>query len=135
MIYECRHFSIEELVPQATLNYLGHRKCWWLFDPEALMCIDLLRDDLGPCTINDWKWGGTFDGRGFRPPSEPGAKYSFHRFGKAFDMVFGNVDADEAREHIRQNRERFHWVRAMELGVSWLHIDNRNYDGLLEFHP
>ena len=136
MTYICRHFSIKELVPPETIAYLGEEKSWWLFQPEALLCIDLLRDDLGPCTINNWARGGDFKYSGFRPANcTVGSQYSMHRLGMAFDMKFNGATADRAREHIRQNRERFAWIRGMETGVSWCHIDGRNYDGLLEFKP
>jgi hypothetical protein len=56
------------------------------------MMLDALRDKFGPITVNDWSWGGTFKESGYRSAtSRTGAKYSQHRYGRAFDCKFGHV--------------------------------------------
>ena len=139
MTYQCKHFEITELVPSETLQALGAEKCWWLFDEGGLRTLDLLREALDkPLVINNWNTGGNFSYSGFRPSNcTIGAAYSQHRFGRAFDVkVEGKEDlelSDWARDFIRAHKDQFPWIRAMETGITWVHIDGRNVDQFLEF--
>ena len=126
-MYKCKHFKIEELVSQATLAYLGEEACWKLFDERALMMLDKLRETFGPATVNDWIFGGKHDSRGFRAPNDPdGARYSDHRFGRAFDVIFQKKSAKDVRAYIIAHKEDFPFITCIEDGVSWLHFSCRN---------
>jgi len=133
---KCRHFSIQELVDPVTYKELGQR-AWMLFDENALLTIDLLRDTFGPATINNWRWGGNFKWSGLRTKNcTIGAKYSLHRFGKGFDLKFKNISASDVRRAIK--RDEVYWsqhISRIEKKVNWLHIDLANTDGIVWINP
>jgi len=135
-MYKCQFFKIQELVSSAVYDDRG-QKAWSLLDERALKTLDKLREVFGSVTVNDWLWGGSNEFRGFREPScKVGAKYSQHRFGRAFDCKFRSVSADEVREYILQNPNEFPYIASIEMNVSWLHFDVRNYGpGILKFNP
>lgn len=144
--YICKYFSIKELVPRDV--YIEAEvegrvySLWWLFDFYALRMIDTIRAFYGqPATINNWHLGGDLQYRGFRPPNcKVGARYSQHRFGRAFDMNLKDVPADQVREDMRNKPDHpaFMEVSACEDKVSWLHLDTRNKQpntGIMFFDP
>lgn len=136
-MYKCEYFKIHELVPQHVYEDRGD-KAWALLDDRLLEAIDILREHLGSCTINDWWWGGSYTQSGFRTDSEVGARFSQHRFGRGADLKFKDHSADYVRQWIRSN-----WSTVapnlnitLELGVSWVHLDVRNTNKLIsEFNP
>lgn len=132
-MYKCKHFSVDELVPPHVYKERGS-KAWELLDERLLITIDELRDALGSAVINNYRWGGNRQWSGLRTPESPYYRpYSQHSFGRAVDMVFAKVTAEEARQHIFANKERYPYVFAVELGVSWLHIDCRNTNRIFTF--
>ena len=135
-MYKCQFFTIKELVSSRVYDDRGE-KAWALLDERALKTLDKLREVFGPVTVNDWSWGGSNEFRGLREPDcKIGAKYSQHRFGRAFDCHFRGVSANEAREYILQNPNEFPYIASIEMKVSWLHFDVRNYGpGILKFNP
>ena len=133
--YACRHFIIEELVPPIVFNARGIL-AWELLDAGMLRVLDRLRDKFGPMTINNWKWGGSREWSGLRIPISPYySQYSQHSFGRAFDIVFQDVDVNTVREYILNNQYEFPEIGGVELETSWLHIDGRNYEGIKTFKP
>jgi len=143
MYYIPEYLGLHEVLPQDTyLYYEGRReKAWRLFDPRILWTADRLRELYGPVYVNNWFWGGPNQWGGWRPGNCPkGAKFSQHKFGRALDLKFKNTTAEEVRADIRANNDRpapgaFRHITCIEKGVSWLHIDCRNYDGLLIVTP
>ena len=140
MDYIPKHFQPFEVVPREvhkafeTSNQIY--KIWWLFDPRILKAADRIRDRYGRMTCNDWFWGGNNHYRGWRPPGcNVGAKYSQHRFGRALDLVPTEVTAEDIRRDIKAGEDFGNAVTCIEDRVSWLHIDCRNYEGLLIVHP
>ena len=134
-IYICKHFSIKELVPEQVYRERGE-KAWELMDRYELMTIDQLREDFGRIHINTWAWGGERQWSGLRTPLSPyGTMYSQHRFGRATDKLFLDSTVEEARDAVLNNRERYPYVKSVELGTSWLHTDSRNTAGLKSFYP
>ncbi len=140
-MYKCEYFKIYELVSEQTYKDRGE-KGWQLFDQELLGFIDYLRSKFGRITVNDWKWGGSNQWRGLRTSdSQYYSKYSQHSFGRAFDLIFQDVTAEEVRRWLEDNVEL--WQRetgilsiTCEEGVSWLHIDTRNNpNGYNSFNP
>ena len=133
---KCSFFGIEELVSREVFSDRGE-KAWALLDERALETLDALRKEFGPITVNDWKWGGSYEYSGFREPDcGIGAAYSQHRFGRAFDCKFKNVSVDRVRARILSTPEKFPHISALEMNVSWLHFDVRNYGPeVLKFNP
>jgi hypothetical protein len=134
----CVHFKIYELVSQLYYEGYPEYKLWWLFDDRALITLDLLRTQYGKMTVNDWKFGGQYQFRGFRPSgSSVGSEFSQHKFGRAFDVKFGDVPVGVVRQDCIDRRfDCFKHIKAIELNVSWFHFDCRNYEGeLLTFVP
>lgn len=134
LCYKPKHFSIRELVDPQTFAIRGE-KAFELFRPQALITIDLIRDRYGkPVTINDWHAKGQFTMRGYRPlTTGTGAAYSQHRLGNAFDFDVLGMTAEEVRQDIRKNPDdkAFAFITAVELDVTWVHIDFRNTERIL----
>ncbi|MEH6347773.1 MAG: hypothetical protein V7785_21945 [Bermanella sp.] len=136
-MFKCKQpIGIKELVSRRVFEDRGE-KAWALLDERALKTLDQLREKFGPITINDWSWGGSNEYRGFREPDcKIGAGYSQHRFGRAFDCQFNGVSAFEVRKQILSNPQDFPFITSLEMNVSWLHFDVRNYaHGILKFNP
>lgn len=136
MYYVPKFFEPYELVPKATYNLLKKKPwiIWQLFDTRVLLVADHIRRRYGKMVVNTWFWGGEHQYRGWRSPAcRIGAKYSQHRFGRALDLVPQEVTAEEIRQDIKKGI--IPHVTCIEGGVSWLHLDVRNYDGLLIVKP
>ena len=138
-IYICKYFDIRELVPIHVWEERGE-KAWQLLDRGELITIDTLREDKGKIKINDWLWNTNPKTQrqwsGLRTSASPyGSIYSQHRFGRATDKIMLECSANEARAHILDNPDRFPYVKGVELGISWVHTDSRNCNGIMKFYP
>lgn len=146
-MYKCKHFKIAELVTPDMFSSLGE-KCWTLFDDRLLRTLDALRERFGPCTINDWSWGGAFKYSGFRDDKfySNVAAYlksrSQHKYGRGADCKFKNHKAHEVRKYILENPDEFPYVKFIECSplsngnsMSWVHIDVRNGDDVYCWSP
>jgi len=144
MIYQPKNFILEELIP----NYMFDKwkdiqsKVWQCFDYKALWTLQRLRDRYGRMRMNNWQWGGPNIHKGYRPPDYKGLSYlSMHKWFRAFDPT----PLDESVEVIRQTIlddpycEDFQYITCIEMNVSWLHFDTRNWDkvneGILKVYP
>ena len=128
-----KHFRLEELVNKEFFNTYGE-KAWLVFDNRILRLADALRDIYGPCTINNWLWDGDLQYCGFRENDSIGAELSQHKFGRALDLHFHNITAEEVRKDILAKKfELWEDIKGMEKDVSWLHIDVRNEPKLKVF--
>lgn len=129
MHYIAKHFSIEELVDRATFEQFG-QKAWMFFSPIALRQLDNLRDYFGePVTINNWKQGGQFQFRGFRPRAYSlGGEFSQHRLGNAFDLDVKGMAASAVRQEILTHKDHLLLkdINCLEDKVNWVHFDCRN---------
>ena len=139
-MYTPKHFAAYELVPKTIFSDLGDSAIL-VFDNRILQVMDQLREFFGkPIIVNDWKNGGSFEFRGFRPQYYvQGAKYSQHRFGRALDFNVKDMTDAEVQKQILLNQKKFPLLTAMEKGtVGWSHIDCRNCDntkGVQLFNP
>jgi len=139
--YKTKWFRIEELVSQARYNDFVDREkeyqLWWLFDPGILKAADNIRSYYGRMVANTWLWGGVHNYRGFRGPScTIGADDSQHRFGRALDLVPLDTPVEDIRRDIiRGDFIGGDFITCIEIGIPWLHIDGRNYKGLLQIRP
>ena len=126
---KAEHFKIYELVPPKTYTKFGD-KAWWFIDPNLIRVIDALREEFGSATINSYKWGGDRQWSGLRTSGSPWySPYSQHSFGRAADILFKDYAAEEVRQAITANPEK--WLAicpsiTLEEDVSWVHIDVRN---------
>jgi hypothetical protein len=133
-MYTPKFFRLEEVLPKdfyhANIRKYGQKLWGIIFDQKLLRAMDILRNQCGQMTVNDWYWGGNNQYRGYRPfDCTIGAKLSQHRFGRAVDLIPKDISADE----VRKNLYNFPFemagslVTAFEEGISWVHIDVRNY--------
>lgn len=133
-------FLPQELVPPSVYNELGARSVTLCMDSRVMDVLRQLRLDYGPVTVNDWKWGGPYTERGYRPPSsKSGAAWSQHKFGRAADCVFKEADVKTVRAEViakcKSGHAIYGLIRGIEDGVSWFHFDVRNEPTLKVFRP
>lgn len=138
------HFEIYELVPPNIYSryHTEVRKIWGMFDERILITAQNLRNRYGKMVCNDWYWDGKWKERGWRPWNTlTGAQFSQHKFGRALDLIPTNTDVEEIRRDILKdpNHPDFEHITCLEMNISWLHIDCRNYakkyDGILLVYP
>jgi hypothetical protein len=113
-----------------------------MFDYRLVRTIHNLRLRYGKMVMNDWYWGGKWKERGWRPwGSLTGAMFSQHKFGRAADMIPVETTVDQIRKDILDTpyHPDFKYITCIEMNVTWLHIDIRNYnkrqDGVLLVYP
>jgi len=135
-----KHFHIEELMPK---NWAGQPlyKCFRFFDKRILDTADMMRERYGTAYINNWNWGGKNQFSGWRPfTCNTGAMWSQHKFGRALDIKFKDVTAEEVREDLRRHgraQKTFRHITTVENSVSWVHIDCRmrkEQEGTYDIH-
>jgi hypothetical protein len=130
-----KHFEVHELVPKY-LYRVYKDKAWKFIDSRLIETIDILKEhfNLGTMTINNYYWGGDREWSGLRTPkSDYYSETSQHSFGRAIDAVFSHYSASEVRNYIIDNPDKFPYIKGIELGVDWLHIDIRNEDYVIMF--
>jgi len=134
------NFDIRELVSKRVYNVLGETS-WCVFDKNTLWCLLVTRILLGTLTINDWKWNGTNEQRGFRENlsyivqnhTKEGKLYlSGHPLGKAFDIIPKNMTAEEGRQIIDANQALYPCKIRLEhlkenKPITWIHLDTKYY--------
>lgn len=134
--YRIQRFRGYEFVPPEVYAALGERVFQYIIDVRTQVTADQLRKFFGvPVLINDWWWKKR-QGisrrrwktmRGYRPPrSRTGARYSQHRFGRAFDCTIVGVSATQARDVIINHASKFPYITRIEDNVEWLHVDCAN---------
>ena len=151
--YSPKYFSVKELVPPSVYAARGE-KAIELFNPYLLETIDLLRDLFGQVIINTWFSKNLIEKYGYR--SQSGIRsfefyldsaggdfgeglrlyngsFSQHKYGNAVDCIFVDVDVEEVRQFILNNLNLFSYIKGLELGTPWLHIDTRNREDLITF--
>ncbi|SEA21673.1 hypothetical protein SAMN05660964_01139 [Thiothrix caldifontis] len=136
-MYKCKYFKIHELVPPAVLKEKGEA-AWELLDERLLETLDQLREHYGPITVNNYHWGGQRKWSGLRTKESPDYKlYSQHTFGRAADCLFKHTTAEEVRKDIlaKCSDSDFKWINAIEMEVSWLHVDVRNCERIKKVLP
>ena len=132
---QSKYFKIHELVPQKMYEKYGE-KAWRYVDVRLIETIDKLKEhfNLGTMSINNYFWGGNRHWSGIRTPESPDYSYgSQHSYANAFDIVFSAYSAEEVRNFIIDNPNIFKYVKGLELGVSWVHLDVRNEDKIVLF--
>jgi len=139
-MYKPKYFCIEELVPPDVFGQRGE-KAWELLDERILKAADLLREEFGSITVNNWGWGGDFAESGLRIPNcTYYHTFSQHSYGRALDLKFRHAEPEDVRQYILMNEhEDFNgMIGGMELGTpTWVHIDCRTrlYGKIKVFNP
>jgi len=134
MLYKPRHFDLEELACPHVFKKFGE-VAWQFFDDKLLMTLDLVRDQLGPIYVNNWKEGGEFDERGFRclqcslvqDAIKKGTLYvSPHMTGQGADFDVHGMDAGKVRLWLVANQIKLPYPIRLEKNVTWVHLDTRD---------
>lgn len=133
MTYLPKHFNLAELVDPHFLT-MPEDEVWAMLDDNALRAIDAMRDKFGPLRIN----GNGYTESGLRrPDTKTGAKFSMHKYGRAFDLKpLGNgVTVKQMYDWIVANQSEAYamGIRRVEdiayttKGVNhWLHVDAKD---------
>ena len=140
-MYKPEYFKAHELIPPDSYTRYGERG-FFLIDDRLLRLCDALREEFGSATINNYKYGKDRKWSGLRTSDSPYySKHSQHTFGRAADIIFSQVTAEDVREQMKTYPNQ--WLLAagvksltLEDDVSWLHVDVRNGDlGINSFKP
>lgn len=129
-MFKLKHFKAHEFVDEVIYKKRGDASIE-LMDKEILEAIDFIREDLDlPVTINNWFWGGKYDGRGYRWDNKklhPEYSNTSQHSGKAIDFNVRGMSAEQVNNWIIENRNhpKLRAVRFIEMGKSWTHIDSR----------
>lgn len=122
-----KYFRLEELVHPEILTARGDR-AWELLDPRAVQILDRLRERYGPTVCNTWHQGGNASNRGLRPfDSSIGARWSQHKYGRAFDVHFKDISVQEVYADLLDTEGHL-GIRVLEdikFTPTWLHFDMR----------
>jgi len=166
MYYKPKYFIPEEIFPESVVRLhtflskgkvIVSEKIWRLVDSRVLITLDRLRDRFGTIVVNDYRWGGKNQYRGYRPALDLIDKYyleetgiyrpkwssftSQHCFGRAIDCKFKYKTSQEVRDDIKKNFSELTYqdITAIEESVDWFHFDVRSWDrktnGILFFRP
>lgn len=123
------NFYLDELIHPDF--YDGTKRPMRFLDMRVVYGLQFLRDKAGePFTVNNWAVGGRFKFSGLRPmDSSEGAKYSAHKYARAFDPKCAS-GPEKIHQIIRENEgeliqsQRITRVEKIEYTPTWAHIDN-----------
>ena len=132
-VYKPEHFKPWELVPPEIFGAFGDKSLAFL-DARILWTADAIREHFNvPAVVNNYNSARpeeyVYSDSGFRLSPVGAATYSQHLYGRALDIKLKGVDAETARIEIKakwKSEPAFRFITAVELDVSWLHIDCRN---------
>lgn len=121
------NFQLEELVCPHCVKTYGD-KAWQFLSTELLSTIYVLRNEVikKPMIINN---GTTFTQRGLRcnicelVKGKNTPYMSAHTLGKAVDFHVNGMSAEEIRQLIKDNIDKFEYPIRLEEGTSWCHCD------------
>jgi len=123
------HFYYHEFFSRGIWQSKNEIQLRKLVDERLIVIMEKIRISLNePVYINNWKWNGNSQYRGFRPQSHSSVRYSQHKFGRGIDFHVRNLTADEVRQYILNHEQEY-----MDLGVTrmedgrdaptWVHLD------------
>lgn len=122
-----KNFKLKELVCPHCVNTYGD-KAWQFLSTELLSTIYVLRNEIikKPMIVNN---NTTFTQRGLRcnmcqlVKSKTRPYMSAHALGKAIDFHVSDMSAEEVRQLIKKNIDKFEYPIRLEEGVNWVHVD------------
>lgn len=127
---KAKHYKIQELVSEKIFHTYG-QKAWWFIDTTLIRTLDTIREmSNNPVTVNNWVFGGDNEHRGLREPGvDIGAYMSLHKLGKAADINIKGFTDKEVYNFIFKNIGKLPYIKGIQLGDGYVHIDVRNrYD-------
>ena len=126
-----KNFVIQEFVTPKMYKDLGD-KAIILIDERIIQLAQYVRDRFKKSvTVNNWYYGGEYKYRGVRPYNcKVGAKYSQHKYGRAFDFTVEGISIKELHKDINKNQKEYfaNHLRAVESihkADTWMHFDVR----------
>jgi hypothetical protein len=141
-IKESKYFELHEILPPELYYYLKENNIlWkgWLFFPyTTIETIDTIRETFGTTIINTYAFSKAFQEK-WKTRTESGIRIrnweerpgyvSAHYHGLATDSLNPKYSAQEIREHILKNPEKFPHITRLECTIkgkeiSWLHWDS-----------
>lgn len=138
-MYKTKYFKLEELVNPTLYNTIDNNTLWKIFDEKLLKAIDFIREKYGPVFINS---NGLTDCGLRQYDCSIGAKFSPHKFGRAFDLHIQSIEnqqlnkEDKTKAYNRIREELFLLIDYInfEDNITWLHIDTFNREKRI-FNP
>lgn len=120
------NFKTKEFFDNETYKLLGDN-AMRLLDIRLKMTIDSIRKVLGiQMFINN---GKDLQERCYRTlASKEGSVTGAHYKGMAVDFDLKGLTANEARKLIYKNIDKFPYIRGIEIGINWVHIDIMDYN-------
>ena len=126
-------FDIQELVCPHTFNTFGE-KSWQFFDRDFLEALLILRRDVikKPLIANNWQKGGPYSQRGLRcnicdltrsKTLKREIYLTAHANGAGIDVTCETLSAEQMRQLIKKNADKFPMKVRIEKDVTWLHFD------------
>ena len=123
------NFRTEEFVDRATFELLGIEAIK-LLDERLKLTIEQIRKFYNfPMVINNWVFGGNFQNRCYRTQkSIVGSRSGSHYRGMGVDFDCYDakkvmIPAIEMRKKIFADIDKFPYIRMIETGVNWVHVD------------
>ena len=143
-IYIPKYFELYELLPPELYTYdmmtsevARERAFANYFDRKLLEIIDIIRGKIikAPLICNTWFQDGNRVASGYRSSKCPvGVTKSQHKEGKAVDLVCNKYTAEQMRQMIKENAHLLPYPIRIEEGVSWLHIDTKDFINTTKKH-
>ena len=133
-----KNFYLHEFINPDILNWYGNVSLGFI-DNRIVDIAQFFRDRYGkPIVINGEFGGLTFTESGLRKfNTRTGALMSQHKMGRAVDMKWEGMVADEVRADIINNYEKFRskGLTTVEKDTdTWIHVDCRfTKDNLIRF--
>ena len=134
-----KNFYLHEFINPDILKWYGEVVSLGFIDNRIVDIAQFFRDRFGkPIVINGEFLGITFTESGLRKfNTQTGAIMSQHKFGRAVDLKWEGMDADEVRADIINNYEKFRskGLTTVEKDTdTWIHVDCRfTKDNLIRF--
>lgn len=122
-----KNFQLKELVCPHCVKTYGD-KAWQFLSTELLSTIYVLRNEVikKPMIVNS---GTTFTQRGLRcnicelVKGKTTPYMSAHTLGKAIDFHVNGMSAEEVRQLIKSNIDKFEYPIRLEENCNWCHVD------------
>ena len=145
MDLKSKYLKLRDLMPIEVYEQETNKQILWnVFDPLAILSLDALWELFGPIEVNNWVVGGSNHYRGFRQDDcTIGAKWSQHKYGRAFDCTFKmGPSAEHARTRLKtlgieaRRVLGLQHIRRIENKVTWFHFDTwGKSDEIYFFNP
>ena len=135
-----KNFKLKEIFSKKMIETHSESELIALLDMNYFRDFDdfcsEVKKELGCKSVicNNWAFGGRFDDRGYRgKDSDTGGVGSMHRFGKAADVEFYDVNKKEIPEKIiidflikKKKEGKYKNIRRVEIGSTWFHSDSKD---------